>query len=65
MSSWEPFKSFFFQIWLWFDKLKNKKHFVSFRFIGSVRQALGLRTEGTNRVAMMASLDHSMFFYDQ
>ncbi|EGG01883.1 uncharacterized protein MELLADRAFT_72857 [Melampsora larici-populina 98AG31] len=35
-----------------------------FRFIGSVSKALGLHAQGSKRVAMMASLDHSMFFYD-
>ncbi|KAH9819978.1 HotDog domain-containing protein [Melampsora americana] len=35
-----------------------------FRFIGSVSKALGLNARGSNRLAMMASLDHSMFFYD-
>ncbi|KAG0144391.1 hypothetical protein CROQUDRAFT_47382 [Cronartium quercuum f. sp. fusiforme G11] len=35
-----------------------------FRFIGSVSRALGLNAQGERRLAMIASLDHSMFFYD-
>lgn len=37
----------------------------SFRFIGTVSKAMGLNFPGGPRASMLASLDHSMFFYDQ
>ncbi|OAV94819.1 hypothetical protein PTTG_06225 [Puccinia triticina 1-1 BBBD Race 1] len=35
-----------------------------FRFIGTVSKAMGLNLPGGPRASMLASLDHSMFFYD-
>jgi len=35
-----------------------------FRFIGTVSKAMGLNFPGGPRASMLASLDHSMFFYD-
>ncbi|MBW0534523.1 hypothetical protein O181_074238 [Austropuccinia psidii MF-1] len=35
-----------------------------YRFIGTVGKAMGLGVEGGKKLTMLASLDHSMFFYD-
>lgn len=35
-----------------------------FRFIGTASKAMGLNFPGGPRASMLASLDHSMFFYD-
>ncbi|POW10111.1 hypothetical protein PSTT_06327 [Puccinia striiformis] len=35
-----------------------------FRFIGTIGKAMGLNLTGGPRTSMLASLDHSMFFYD-